>query len=44
MAAAEKNTKVIKDIMKKPYNKVCFDCGQKVRVCGVGVVVGCVTV
>ena len=26
----DKNTRAIKDLQKKPYNKVCFDCGQKV--------------
>jgi hypothetical protein len=28
---SERNTKIIKDLQKKPYNKLCFDCGQKVR-------------
>jgi hypothetical protein len=30
MAAADKAAKVVKDLQKKPYNKICFDCGQKV--------------
>ena len=28
---SDKNVKTIKDLQKKPYNKLCFDCGQKVR-------------
>lgn len=27
---ADKAAAKIKDLQRKPYNKVCFDCGQKV--------------
>jgi hypothetical protein len=30
MAKEDKNQKIIRELMQKPENKTCFDCGEKV--------------
>ena len=31
MAKEDKNQKLVREIMQRPENKNCFDCGEKVR-------------